>query len=396
VATRVQSFAKSTYGLLADEFVVPTSYRSPTFTGLVPTLRPPMKYAPTVVIERTPVADLPRTRINPEYVDLETLFPPSYILSTPRTKIKTYDAPRISVTTKPPAIKTYTPTTPTTTTMTTTKIHMPTYHPPLTTFTPTLRPTHKEPKKRFLPLMRGKERIQEIPRGSIAWRQGMVWKYIPPPWRQTKPITLKNPPKGALRTGDKTPQQTIQMIGKPKAKVPKSASIDLGVVDIQISNYGKAIEFTGKGEETVAGHSIASATMGMSIPARGSMRIKGKGPEGYKKLAFGTSLRSLTTETYNKAIIPKKFADKALSQKLGKLKPKDIALEIKEARVTPQRKAEILKMLPDRVRREVELWESMSVEYAPIKRLPRVEKLPVIFRGSTKKKKEITPSAVAV
>jgi hypothetical protein len=106
-----------------------------------------------------------------------------------------------------------------------------------------------------------------VPEGSIAWKQGIVWKYIPPPWKQEKPISLRHPPVGAQFIGAKTPKQTIQMIGKPKARVPKSVSVDLGVVDILIENYGEKISFTGEGEMTSVGGSIAGTTRGMSIPA---------------------------------------------------------------------------------------------------------------------------------
>ena len=215
----------------------------------------------------------------------------------------------------------------------------------------------------------------------------MFWKYITPPWRQDKPITLKQPPKGALRTGDITPEKTIQMIGKPKAKVPKDASIDLGVVDIIISDYGKRIEFTGKGLETVAGHSLTSPAKGMSIPAKGPVRVS-----GYAKLAFGTDLRSLVNETYQKKI-PKKFADRVLSQKLGKMSAKGIATEIKETKVSSLRRAEILKMLPDRVRRQVELWETRVDAYAPTRGLPKAEVVPTILRRKKKKEKELVKVA---
>ena len=129
------------------------------------------------------------------------------------------------------------------------------------------------PRRPLLVTVKGKK-YYKIPRGSIAWDQGLFWKYIPPPWRQEKPISLRYPPLGARFIGGKTPAKTIQMIGKPKAKVPKSVSIDLGVVDIQIDNYGRTISYTGKGLETVVGHSISGATRGMSIPGKGRMKVK--------------------------------------------------------------------------------------------------------------------------
>jgi hypothetical protein len=104
----------------------------------------------------------------------------------------------------------------------------------------------------------------KVPKGSIAWRQGVVWKYIPPPWTQEKPISLKQAPLGA-KTGGRTPKETIQMIGQPGSPVPRTVSVDLGIADILIEDYGKRITFTGHGLETSVGHSMAGPTRGMSL-----------------------------------------------------------------------------------------------------------------------------------
>ena len=176
--------------------------------------------------------------------------------------------------------------------------------------------------------------------------------------------------------------------GKMKAKVPKSASIDLGVVDIRVENYGTSISFTGKGLETIVGQRIPGTTSGMSIPASGA--IRGQKQQGYLKLAFGTSLRSLTTETYP-SDIPEKFADKVLSQKLGKLSSKEIAKEIKDSKVTDTRKVEILKMLPDRVRKQTELWLELTPEYGLTRGYPKAQLIPKPFRRGTKPKKVVRP-----
>ena len=130
--------------------------------------------------------------------------------------------------------------------------------------------------------MKGKK-YYRIPEGSIAWRMGSLlrkgvlrpqWFYIKAPWTQETPISLDYPPLGAKNTGETTPKKTIQMIGEPKAKVPKEVSVDLGVVDIIIRDYGTRIEFKGGGLETVAGKSLASTTRGMSIPGAGIMKFK--------------------------------------------------------------------------------------------------------------------------
>lgn len=135
-------------------------------------------------------------------------------------------------------------------------------------------PKPKAPKGRIYP-QEGElaEKRTKVPQGSIAWRQGLFWKFIPPPWNQKKPITLRTPPEGAKYVNARSPSQTIQMIGKSDAVVPKSASIDLGVVDILIKDYGKIILFKGKGLETSVGQS-GSRTTGMSIVAGVSARGK--------------------------------------------------------------------------------------------------------------------------
>lgn len=140
-----------------------------------------------------------------------------------------------------------------------------------------LPPIEEDEKKRGKP-----------PPGSISWKQGLFWKYIPPPWDQKKPITLIHPPEGADISG-RTPKETIQMIGQPGADVPKEVSIDLGIVDIYISNYGKSIEFSGGGQKTEVGKRLGGSTMGMSVTgfprSRKTSKKKRKDLEGAGLLA---------------------------------------------------------------------------------------------------------------
>ena len=114
-----------------------------------------------------------------------------------------------------------------------------------------------------------------LPQGSIAWAQGqrkgiggeMVsqWYYIPPPYDQKEPISLNAPPIGAKNTDSASPYETIQMIGRSGATVPKRIAIDLGFTDIFILN-GKQIEFTDeRGLKTDVGTRMESPTKGMSI-----------------------------------------------------------------------------------------------------------------------------------
>ncbi len=108
---------------------------------------------------------------------------------------------------------------------------------------------------------------QPIEVGSYAFKMGLFWKYIPPPYDMDKPITLPRgvTPIGAVNTELRTPQETIQMIGQSREIKPRDISIDLGVVDAFITAGGTRIDFTGKGLETDVGTRLPSPTKGMSI-----------------------------------------------------------------------------------------------------------------------------------
>ena len=112
-------------------------------------------------------------------------------------------------------------------------------------------------------------KTRSVPVGSIAWRQGMFWKYIDPKdfARGEKPQTLPRgvTPVGAVKTSLRTPDETIQVIGDDNSRVPDTIRIDKGVVDITISGKGKRIDFTGKGRRTNVGKRIDSTTTGMSV-----------------------------------------------------------------------------------------------------------------------------------
>lgn len=272
---------------------------------------------------------------------------------------------------------------------------------------PRISPPRVPPEKAPPPVppmikVAGVERAK-IPVGSWTWKSGFGWYYVPPPWDQLKPIWVgRNPPIGAIKTGEKTPQETIQMIGKPRAKVPTSASIDLGIVDVLITESGRKISFTGKGLETIVGHSISEPTTGMSIPAVAAVavsKIRGESKEALKKLAFGTSIVSLLTETYRKEI-PKKFADMALRGKLGKMKAEGIVKEVKATKMTATRQAEVLRMLPDRERAQVKrLLSEEAMGYAPIRGVPKPVWTTSRLRRKkpkTKKAKKIEPSILTV
>jgi len=231
----------------------------------------------------------------------------------------------------------------------------------------------------------------KIPVGSIAWRQGMlrggvVWKYIPPPWDMDKPLTLVGKvPTGAINTGLRTPRETVQMIGKPKAVVPKSISIDLGVVDIYVTNYGKNIKFGGRGMETDVGKRLSSPTKGMSIDGA-------EAPLGVRGLKLGTSLEQLLIGEYGTEAL-KGFGERALSLHLSKMTPEEIAEEIRDVVLPESRVEEILSHLPSRVGTSVRgllkrKYAMLPVKAAPSERRQRAMEEEALSEKEMKKKTE--------
>ena len=125
----------------------------------------------------------------------------------------------------------------------------------------------------------GEEKDRELPPGSIAWKQGFDWKYIPPPYDQVKPISLgRTAPIGAVRnTGSNRPVDTVQVIGSVEG-IPQDIAVDLGFVDVIITG-GDTIEFVSGGLKTNVGKRINSPTKGMSVHDMGVSVIRTQGEE---------------------------------------------------------------------------------------------------------------------
>lgn len=109
-----------------------------------------------------------------------------------------------------------------------------------------------------------------LPEGSMAWKQGWTWRWVPrEDWlagKATKPKALRKgvTPIGARFTDKRTPAETIQIIGDAGASVP-DLSVDLGIADVFVTNKAQDIQFTGKGEWTNVGERDSSPTKGMSL-----------------------------------------------------------------------------------------------------------------------------------
>ncbi len=149
--------------------------------------------------------------------------------------------------------------------------------PPTVPEVPTKPPTREPPTREPPTIIRvkwidgGKEAIRaKISPGSITWKQGWDWKFIPPPYRQPKPISLGGTPPLGAKTSGRTPAETLQVVGRIKAVVPHRVAVDLGWADVFIIN-GRRIEFSGGGVKTDVGQRISSPTQGMSVGDEGGL-----------------------------------------------------------------------------------------------------------------------------
>ena len=111
-----------------------------------------------------------------------------------------------------------------------------------------------------------------------------MWKAIYPPYKQKDPITLKEPPPGAVvRKGHKSAYHTAQIL---KGRFDGVAYVDMGVQDIKFTGKGSTaeMEFAKGGEFTNIGRSDPSNTHGISVYNRESgIKIGGKKTSNVKK-----------------------------------------------------------------------------------------------------------------
>lgn len=105
----------------------------------------------------------------------------------------------------------------------------PTHEPPPPTPPTKTEPPEPEKGKRELSIKDGILK-GEAPKGSITWKQGIVWWLINPPYGKTDIHALREKPTGAKVVNSK-PTGTIQAL---RGKVNKDLDIDMGITDINI------------------------------------------------------------------------------------------------------------------------------------------------------------------
>jgi len=126
------------------------------------------------------------------------------------------------------------------------------------------------------------------PAGTIVWKQGYMWKVIPPPYNVKKPISTRTAPVG-VTVFEGTPQETLTFIGGVVPFV--DVSFDLGVVDGYVDVKAKKIIFTGGGLKTEYGERIPGPTTGVSITATPAAKVKAMEREQQQALGLVTHMR---------------------------------------------------------------------------------------------------------
>jgi len=147
-----------------------------------------------------------------------------------------------------------------------------------------------------------------------------------------------------------------------------------------------------------------------------SSKIRGSSREGLSKLSLHTTIEQLIAIVFKKSEIEVdklsegelealdmkevvkekpsakvKFAKKRLAEKIEKITPAETAMTISKANLTSAQKREMLRMMPDRERQQVELIFNNPQMFAPVSRLPRPKYQPsYLRRKKVKTKKAIT------
>lgn len=111
---------------------------------------------------------------------------------------------------------------------------------------PTYRPELKETVDSALPVLPPSggagEKVIDVPPGSTAWKQGLFYAYVPPPYKE-KPIFSLAPIHGFIERGSNRPKETLQIIGGRNLPQKIVITQGLGIQAAVITEGGKKIDF---------------------------------------------------------------------------------------------------------------------------------------------------------
>jgi len=267
--------------------------------------------------------------------------------------------------------------------------------PTPTITTPVIKPVTKPvtkpvpSKPALIPLPKtSKARERKEYQGAIAWAQGK--------------LTRKG---GELVTQYKVwkhPYRQEDLEHFEEDKLPVGVKIVSGIS----SAYKTVQQFRGEvapRETQQADIGAFIATVSKPTPKPGGAGeikfvrdIRGTSDEALRKIALGTTVKQLLKEIYP-AKVPKATADRMLSDKLSKMNTSQIVDEISRADVSRARRREVLRMLPDRERSQVELLMNNPVLKAPTRGVPKATFQPKhLRRKKAKTRKPYSPSPPSI
>lgn len=332
---------------------------------------------PTLAAQIAPSLPKPRTRIQFEALPLT---PPTAVTSikgvkpiTPTVTTLTGVTPTTSKTAIITTLTGITPMTPTTPTfgrfVTTKRIWPLTPPPPPPPRVRLLIPSPLPPLR--LVKARVKEKVGERLE-PIAWRQGQllqrgklepVWHVIKPPFRGKKDVEhfVGELPEWVhdVKPGLRSALRSIQA----KGKSIKDLVVDLGIMDLYIKSPKRTPGLAG-----ALTYKLDPKQKTISDITIGGLRGEKEGAKS--KLPYGTTLESaLVYRPKSKAL--SEFRERDIVERMSKLTPSQIADALTKSRITKAERDALLKRLPDRERKQTEMWLSERSEYAPTRGYPK-------------------------
>jgi len=253
-------------------------------------------------------------------------------------------------------------------------------------------------------------------KGAVAWQQGAllrkgklvpIWKVWKRPYEQKDLETFFEDelPVGVKTVkGIKSAYATVQQFrGKVAPRETQEADIGAFIATVH-QPTGKP---GGAGE--------------IKFVKDPSSKVRGESQEGWKKLPLHTTIEQLIAIVFKKSetevdklsegqlealdmkeVVKEKpsakvkFAKKALADKIEKITPAETARTITKANLTSAQKRELLRMMPDKERQQVELLLSNPEIYAPTRGIPKAKYQPKYLRRKKAKAKNVKPEPMLI
>ena len=241
----------------------------------------------------------------------------------------------------------------------------------------------------------GSKTVQNRYEGAVAWAQGQLIRK-----------------DGKLITGYriwKYPYRQEDLEWKPETDLPEGIQVVKGIAEA-----GKTIQqfrgnvSPGEAQQADIGAFVARVERPTDKPGSGQIKFTRDNPESWKKLVMHTTLdqliqivfkpssataisKGMSSAMAKKADMTAKqqFAKSRLAEKLEDTSHSQIVSAIEKNNLSSSEKKELLKMLPDRSRSQVEVLMSNPTLYAPTRGTPKAE-YSLLKRKKGKNKAKVT------